>query len=203
MKRILFVEDNAQMRYFYEALLSSKDDRWEVATAASGEEALKLMEACPFDVVASDMRMEGMNGVELLNRVQRAYPQTSRIIISGAADQAKAAEKAVLDAEDPKYDADILPLAVKARQAFPEDPYVAKSLGMIVCRQGDYTRAASLLKESARQLNHDPEVFYYLGLAQFHLNNAPEAKSDLQRALSLDLSGKDAANARRILEESE
>jgi uncharacterized protein HemY len=74
---------------------------------------------------------------------------------------------------------------------------------MIVSRQGDYTRAAALLEESARQLDHDPELLYYLGLAQFHLNNALETKSDLQRALKLDLSGKDAANARRILSELE
>lgn len=92
MKRILFVDDNAQIRYIYEALFSGKDERWEVMTAASGEEALKLMEQRPFDVVASDMQMDGMNGIELLNAVLKLYPQTSRIIISGLADQAEAAE---------------------------------------------------------------------------------------------------------------
>jgi tetratricopeptide (TPR) repeat protein len=107
----------------------------------------------------------------------------------------------VLNAGDPKNDTDTLPLAEKARQAFPTDPYVAKSLGMIICRQGDYTRAVSLLKESAGQLNHDPEVLYYLGLAQFRLNNTQEGKSNLQRALSLNLSGNDAANARQLLGE--
>ncbi len=92
MKRILFVDDNAQIRFVYEAVLAGKGDHWEVVTAASGEEALKRMEQAPFDVVASDMRMEGMDGIELLNTVRKLYPQTSRVIISGVADQAAAAE---------------------------------------------------------------------------------------------------------------
>lgn len=91
MKRILFVEDNALMRDMFEAMLSNERRRWKVLTASSGEAALKLMEQQSFDVVASDMRMEAMSGIDLLNAVSKLYPQTSRIIISGAADQAAAA----------------------------------------------------------------------------------------------------------------
>jgi HD-like signal output (HDOD) protein len=50
------------------------------------------MKQSSFDVVASDMRMDGMSGIELLTEVSRLYPQTSRIIISGSADRAEAAE---------------------------------------------------------------------------------------------------------------
>jgi HD-like signal output (HDOD) protein len=92
MKRILFVEDNALMRDMYKALLAAEGNRWEVTTAESGSEALQLMQQRPFDVVVSDMRMDGMSGTELLNTVLKLYPQTSRIIISGVADQAEAAE---------------------------------------------------------------------------------------------------------------
>ncbi len=92
MKRILFVEDHPLMRDMYKALLSGEGNRWEVATAESGFDALQLMWQRPFDIVASDMRMDGMTGIELLNTVLKLYPQTSRIIISGVADQAEAAE---------------------------------------------------------------------------------------------------------------
>lgn len=92
MKRILFVEDNAMLRDMYKAMLSVESERWDVATAAGGAEALTLMEQRPFDVVVSDMRMEGMSGIELLNTVLGLYPQMSRIIISGVADQADAAD---------------------------------------------------------------------------------------------------------------
>lgn len=92
MKRILFVDDTALMRDMYEAMFASERQRWEVVTAESGEAALELMKQRPFDIVASDMRMDGMTGIELLNAVAKQYPQTSRIIISGMTDQASAAD---------------------------------------------------------------------------------------------------------------
>ncbi|HTR41263.1 MAG TPA: response regulator [Pseudomonadales bacterium] len=92
MKRILFVEDSAMLRQMFQILLAGEHERWEVATAASGEEALDLMAQRPFDVVASDMNMHGMSGVQLLTTIRTFYPGTSRIIISGAADQAAASE---------------------------------------------------------------------------------------------------------------
>jgi Flp pilus assembly protein TadD len=107
----------------------------------------------------------------------------------------------ILYAKDPNNDARANPLAVKARQAFPDDPEVAKALGLIVYRQGDYSRAASLLQESARQINGDSELMYYLGMAQYHLKNRAESKTALQRALDLNLSGTQAVEARRILGE--
>lgn len=91
MKRILFVDDDALLREVYEALLSD-ESRWEVATAPGGEAALALLAQQSFDVVASDMRMPGMTGVQLLNEVLQRYPQMSRVIISGSADQGEAAE---------------------------------------------------------------------------------------------------------------
>lgn len=91
-KRILFVEDQALLRRMFQSMLSHDHERWEVATAADGEDALALMREQPFDVVVSDMRMPRMSGVELLNEVLRLYPQTSRIIISGVVDQEEVAE---------------------------------------------------------------------------------------------------------------
>lgn len=92
MKRILFVEDDALLREVYEVLAGTDGAGWEVATAEGGAEALEILKQRTFDVVASDMRMEGMGGIELLTEVSRLYPQTSRIIISGSADRAEAAD---------------------------------------------------------------------------------------------------------------
>ena len=47
-----------------------------------GEAALALMEASPFDVIVSDMRMPGMDGVKLLAQVREQYPQVVRIMLS-------------------------------------------------------------------------------------------------------------------------
>jgi HD-like signal output (HDOD) protein len=92
MKRILFVEDNSLLREVYGALAGTDGAGWEVSTAPGGAEALEMMKQGSFDVVASDMRMPGMSGIELLTEISRLYPQTSRIIISGSADRAEAAE---------------------------------------------------------------------------------------------------------------
>jgi len=91
MKRILFVEDNELLLQLYGMMLSSKSDQWETTTAPDGQAAMELLRQSAFDVVASDMQMPGMSGIELLTEVRKLHPQTSRIILSGASDQAAAA----------------------------------------------------------------------------------------------------------------
>jgi tetratricopeptide (TPR) repeat protein len=108
---------------------------------------------------------------------------------------------AILYAEDPGKTGRAYELAMKARDDFPNDPALTKALGIIVFQQGDYSRAANLLKSIADERNNDAEFFYYLGLAQYHLKNGAESKMSLQQALTLNLSGDQAAEARRILAE--
>ena len=92
MKKILFVEDNEVLLELYGNLLDDERDQWQTTLAPDGETALKLLQKSAFDVVASDMQMPGMNGIELLGHVRTLHPQTSRIIISGFTDQAEAAD---------------------------------------------------------------------------------------------------------------
>ncbi len=88
-KRILFVDDEPNVLDGIRRLLKSrfKPDEWELGFCGSGAEALSLIEKNPFDVVVSDMRMPGMNGVELLTKVMHKYPQTVRFILSGYSDR--------------------------------------------------------------------------------------------------------------------
>lgn len=92
MKKILFVEDNEVLLELYGMLLDSERDQWQTTLAPDGMTALKLLQQTTFDVVASDMQMPGMSGIELLTEVRQRHPQTSRIIISGFTDQAEAAD---------------------------------------------------------------------------------------------------------------
>jgi tetratricopeptide (TPR) repeat protein len=108
---------------------------------------------------------------------------------------------AILYIKDPNNDAKAYPFAVKAHDAFPNDPDIAKVLGMIVYRQGDYVRAVNLLQASARQKSGDAETMYYLGMAQYQLKNHAESKTALLRAVDLNLSGTLAAEAKRVLAE--
>lgn len=90
-KRILFVEDNLLLRQMYSMMMEGEEARWEVRTAADAREALRLLEQKPFAVVISDLRMPGMDGVELMGVVRQLYPRSSRIIASGLSDQAEIA----------------------------------------------------------------------------------------------------------------
>jgi len=57
-----------------------------VITAASGAQALELMAALPVDLVISDMRMPGMDGAQLLERICREWPDAVRILLTGHSD---------------------------------------------------------------------------------------------------------------------
>jgi tetratricopeptide (TPR) repeat protein len=108
---------------------------------------------------------------------------------------------AILCAEDPDDDPKAFDLASKAHEALPEDEEVAKAFGIIAYRKGDYARAANLLQANTRQHSGDAELMYYLGMAQYRLNQRAESKQTLQRALDLNLNAGLAAEARRILVE--
>ncbi len=55
---------------------------WEIEFAMNGEEVLEIMSESPFDVVVPDIRIQGINGIELLGIVGERYPETVRIIHS-------------------------------------------------------------------------------------------------------------------------
>jgi two-component system NtrC family response regulator/two-component system response regulator HydG len=78
--RILVVDDEETARKSLGQILS--DDGYEVSLAADGEEALRLVAQESPDVVLTDLRMPGMDGHELLNRVRQGYPDVSVVIMT-------------------------------------------------------------------------------------------------------------------------
>ncbi len=68
-------------------MLRPMRDEWDMEFAGSGPEALAALERAPVDVLVTDLRMPGMNGVELLKETARRYPQTTRLILSGYVDE--------------------------------------------------------------------------------------------------------------------
>lgn len=69
--RILVVDDEEGLRLLYKEEL--QDEGAEVEVAASGEEALEKLESAPVDLVLLDIKMPGMDGVEVLRRVKEKY----------------------------------------------------------------------------------------------------------------------------------
>jgi tetratricopeptide (TPR) repeat protein len=84
-------------------------------------------------------------------------------------------------------------------RAYPDDPELAKTLGVLSYRRGYYLQSTELLEKASAKLKDDSDLLYYLGMAHYHLRKYAETKDALQRALSLNLSGKLADEARHAL----
>ena len=82
--RLLVVDDDGPMRKLMTNLLADAGVIFKIA--ASGREALRIMEAEQFDVVISDLAMPGMSGMQLLSEVRRLYSRTAFLIVSGEGD---------------------------------------------------------------------------------------------------------------------
>lgn len=85
--RILFVDDEPNILQGLRRALRPRAGAWEMAYAASAAEALGLLEKQPFDVVASDLQMPGVDGAALLGEVKRRWPTALRIVLSGSSEE--------------------------------------------------------------------------------------------------------------------
>jgi len=82
--RVLIVDDEASVRKVMAAVLAQHNVTCE--TAASGEEALRILETHRIDAVISDLQMPGMSGMELLAQVKQSYPHLVFMMVTGVDD---------------------------------------------------------------------------------------------------------------------
>ncbi len=80
--RLLIVDDDREMREALGNLFSSEGHTCELAADATA--ALDIADLQTFDVVICDVLMEGMSGLELLDRFRRSHPALPFIVITGA-----------------------------------------------------------------------------------------------------------------------
>ena len=184
-----------EARQFLNLTVLADDPLQAVAAAQQIEGVLKSEPDYVPALMASARISEQKNDV---NATKQTYEK-----ILGLYPDFVPAEKrlAILGAENADNDPQIYAIATKARAAFPDDPEVAKSLGIIFYLQGDYARAERLLKESVITRNTDPEIFYYLGMAQYYLKKTVECKNNLRQAENLNLPAKFTPETKRVLAE--
>ncbi|MDY7226728.1 sigma-54-dependent transcriptional regulator [Hyalangium rubrum] len=80
MGRILVVDDEEGVRSFLAESLEI--DGHHVEEAASGQEALERLRSRGFELVLTDLRMPGMDGLELLQKVQAEQPEVEFIVLT-------------------------------------------------------------------------------------------------------------------------
>jgi HD-like signal output (HDOD) protein/CheY-like chemotaxis protein len=83
MNRILFVDDEPLVLAGLRRMLWSRKRAWDMHFVEGADDALRLMEQQPVDVIVSDFRMPGIDGGQLLAEVRRRYPDTARFVLSG------------------------------------------------------------------------------------------------------------------------
>jgi CheY-like chemotaxis protein len=79
--RVLIVDDDPQVRELLRDFLTTVGD--EVATAASGAEAVEVVPIFQPDVILTDMVMPGMSGTDVLDALRRDGVSVPVILISG------------------------------------------------------------------------------------------------------------------------
>ncbi len=77
---ILVVDDERSIRIGLKGLLAKEG--YEVAIAESGGEALRFLDGQPFDLVLTDLRMPGLDGVSLLKKIKEQYPDTLVVMMT-------------------------------------------------------------------------------------------------------------------------
>jgi two-component system response regulator HydG len=112
--RVLVVDDDAEMCALVETGLTKRG--WEVLTRSSGDAALELLAVEDVDVVATDLNMRGMNGLELCERVVANRPDVPVVVLTafGSMESAVAAIRAgAYDFITKPFDMEMLRLTVQ------------------------------------------------------------------------------------------
>jgi two-component system nitrogen regulation response regulator GlnG len=98
MDKLLLIDDEADVQYSFRRIFDSPD--LELHTASSGEEGLKLIPKVKPDLVLSDIRMAGLNGLETLRRIRQIDPRLPVILMTAYGTTQTAIEAMKLGAYD-------------------------------------------------------------------------------------------------------
>jgi len=81
--RILIVDDEHMVRDLFLLILEPRG--YKIGLAGSGRAALDMLAKQPYDVIATDLHMPGMDGESMLRDVWQKYPETRTFVVSGFA----------------------------------------------------------------------------------------------------------------------
>ncbi|NVK05139.1 MAG: sigma-54-dependent Fis family transcriptional regulator [Flavobacteriia bacterium] len=86
MANILIIEDEQAIRRVLRNILSEESKDFNVDDAENGKMGLDKMAQQSYDLVLCDIKMPGMDGIEVLDRIAAEYPDTAVVMISGHGD---------------------------------------------------------------------------------------------------------------------
>ena len=190
-KRILIVDDESHIRMTLKQVL--EDAGYGVATAESGLVALDHLDNNDCDLVLLDVRMPGLDGFEVLDRLNEQRPDLSVVIVTahGTVDQAteairEGAENFIHKPFSPEQIRSVVAQALAEEPDAPDrtyNEYVQSARAGI--RGKDLEKARQHIQEAFAIDATQPEAFNLLGVIMQLQSKFPEARRYYQSALSL------------------
>ncbi len=192
--RLLVVDDEKNIRLTITQTLESTG--LEIETAVNGEEALQKIDPNDYRIVLLDLKMPGLDGMEVLKRISETRPDIRVIIITahGTIDSAVEAMKlgAVDFIQKPFAPEEIrsLVMSVIEREALSEEKADSYSAYLELAKRAVTERHFAAAQEYVGKAlsidNSRPEAMNLMGALHEIENNIPEAQKFYRAALSLD-----------------
>lgn len=145
--RILVVDDESSITDALKMILS--EHACEVSTAASGDEAKKLLDGPPYDLVFTDLRLPDTSGIDLISHIKGDSPETQVILMTahGSLDVTIEAIK-------------------RGAYYYIEKPFTPDQVIMLAERASEFGLIRQENKQLKRTLSDESEAFGMIGRSQ-------------------------------------
>lgn len=190
--RILVVDDDKNIRRTVSMALESLD--YFVHTAFDGKDAMVQLTGDKYDLMITDLKMPGMNGMELLEQAIAKYPEIKIVLISAHGTVDNAVEAMKLGAVDflqkpftPKELRNLVHNVLETEPAEAESEYKSslKSAHKFA-RKRDFDKAIAQSKKAIGADPSQPHAFDFLGQLQETLGDFDSAIKNYRVAIDLD-----------------
>ncbi len=161
--RVLVVDDKENMLKLFAKILG---DGYRLSTAGDGATALRILAAESFDVVVTDLRMPGADGLEILKAVKQRSPETEVVLMTAHASVQNAVEAIRHGAYD-----------------YLQKPFDPETAGLVVARALERKR----LREQAADLRREIQGIYGFENIVGKSPKMREVFSQLEQASGLDI----------------
>jgi len=190
---ILFLDVEKYIRMTI--VLSLESSGFHVESAITGEEALLMLKASPFDLLFLDLKMPGMDGIEVLRRTKQLWPMICVVVITAHGTVDNAVEAMKLGAADfiqkPFTPGEIRELTKSVLSPLPQDAHtagyadcVAEARRSIAANQ--LATAIAYIRKAVGSDPTRPEAFNLLGAAVHLSGQRYKAQDYFRAAIALD-----------------
>jgi DNA-binding NtrC family response regulator len=192
--KVLIVDDEKNIRMTLTQALA--DMEVETETAVNGEEALSKLKDQDFGLILLDLRMPGMDGMDLLKKLRKDRPDIRIVIITAHGTIDSAVEAMKLGAADfiqkpftPKEIRGLVSAILKREtldQSRNQDYQSCLELAKRCVSDRHFEAAAEHVKKAISMDSSRPEAFNFLGALYEIQGNKTEGQKNYRAALSLD-----------------